>query len=90
MHGSCMCLFDYLVSLAWVFPSLTMVSALPCHFLDNHGLAGFILGWALYLWKVLESSEVVSRKFPRGGVGDCFLCESLDGWVEIGKFLKVW
>jgi len=37
--------FDYLVhffSLAWVLLGLTVVSALPFHFLDNHGVMGFI------------------------------------------------
>ena len=52
--AGCMCnflaeahVFVYLVhfpSLAWVFHSLKMVSTLPFHFLDNHGVMGFLLG----------------------------------------------
>ena len=33
-----------LLSLAWVLPSLAMVSFLLCQFLDSHGVMGFILG----------------------------------------------
>ena len=29
------------------FPGLTMVSALPCHFLDNHGVVGSPFGFLI-------------------------------------------
>jgi len=32
----------HLLSLAWVFLGLIVVSSLPCQFLGNHGVMGFI------------------------------------------------
>ena len=34
----------HLLSLAWVLFGLTLVSAWNFHFLDSHGVVGFILG----------------------------------------------
>jgi len=34
---------DYFLSFTWVFPSLIVVSSLPCHFLNNRSVMGFIL-----------------------------------------------
>jgi len=34
----------HLLSLAWDFLGLTIVLALPYHFVDSHGVMGFILG----------------------------------------------
>jgi len=36
-------LHDYLWSLAWDFLRLAVVSTLPFHFLDGHGVIGFVL-----------------------------------------------
>lgn len=36
-----------------------MVSSLPHHFLDSHGVMGFFSGLALDFRKVLEHGEVV-------------------------------
>lgn len=85
--------FPYLIQLlylAWVFPSLKMVLGFPCHFMDNHCVMWFILGWAMDYQKVLELCEVVSGKLPRVGGGDGFLQEALNEWVETENFLKVW
>lgn len=34
----------HLLALAWVFPGLILALALPFHFLDSHGVMGFIYG----------------------------------------------
>jgi len=33
----------HLLSLAWVLSILTVVSILPFHFMDSHGVMGFII-----------------------------------------------
>lgn len=65
-----------------------MISALPCQFLDSHGVMGFILGLDLDCWKVLDLGEVVSGKYPRVADGDVFLQKALNSWVETRKLLK--
>ena len=77
--------FDYLVhllSLAWFFLLFTMVSTLPFHFLDSHGVMEFIIGLSLDFWKVLELGEVVLGKSQGLGVDMVFFGNlSTHGWT---------
>lgn len=71
----------HLLSLAWVFPSLIVVSTFLFHFLDSHGVVGFIIGWALDFQKALELGEVVSRKSQGLGIEMVFSKKPLTcGW----------
>lgn len=57
-----------LVSLAWDFPGLTLVLALPSHFLNSHVVMGFILGLGLGFHNISDLGEVVLGKFQGLGM----------------------
>lgn len=68
MHGTCICLYGLFDVIRMVFPTLIVVSTLYFHFLDSHGVMGFILGWSLGCRKFFEPDEVVSRKYQGLGL----------------------
>ncbi len=73
----------HLLSLAWVFPSLIVVTSFPYSFVDSHGVFGFILCRAFDFQKVLELGEVVSGKSQGLGVEMVFSKElSTGGWRQ--------
>jgi len=45
-----------------------VVSSLSCHFIDNHGVMGFILSWSLDCQRILDLGEVVLGKSKEFGV----------------------
>jgi len=44
MHGICMCVFGYFLSISWVLLGFNSSFILSLPFLDNHGVKGFIPG----------------------------------------------